>query len=991
MKKPIRILALLLAAVMLLGLFPSFALAATSEEPTETYCPSGRNDHNHFFNEVSRTEPKCKQDGDILYRCIYCGYEKHERINQLGHDWGNWKTTTQPTCTEEGVQTKTCRRCGHKNTRAVDALGHDWGPWETVKQPTCLEAGESRRSCNRCGLTESMPIDALGHDWGEWYVKTPPALDKEGIEERECRRCGLIEQRPIPPLAAYEDYALYLVLDPYDKTLYKGYFGDEYSEGDPAWVFVDGHVINVGQKGVWLEEYLNGPYKDVEKVFTSVWLEPGETADVNFLLVCENKLIDTSTASGNKIGTVHGDYCYYGWDNGERVVASNLVYAEWDVIDDEGPTVWDDGSELSIVKSVVGDSADPNGYQLDEYISFRIEVTNTGDVTVENISLDDELLTNGDPDYTIAELKPGETWELNYLYKVTLEDVQAHKVENAAVVSWGDPAFGTPKKEESNVVVVPTINKADVLLMKYVVSTPANDSYYVPGEEVVFAIYVKNNAPTHVFHFTIYDTPILDGTPVTTIEDLGPGEDGTYEVHYTVTEDDAYLGYFVNIAWGIGEDEFGTPVYFVSNEVEIPVDDDPYEIYWDLALVKEVISTPKNGEYYEEGETIRYKITATNAGFGTLMGYVFDPLKAEDFGMIGMFVNLQPDESCEFFFDYVVTHDDVVMGNVSNYAYCYWTPDEGEDANYYESESNEVWSKTGEGTPGLIPPVVWRNSDGKDYCVRTLLIEGDMAASYSLHLCGEHDGLADELTKLITEAENTSEAALLEAWKTARTKWAEALEKEYEAAYAAASGEAKAAVTKEKKAFESFVENYEKLLKGVGLDEQTIEKTVAELLMNRCADLCYDLHQAGMPRPDSIFAAHEHTDESMDYPKCMSIVIEINESDANYAEILCTEHRGTTLLVGKLLASAQSPTATANAWRKAQRLWQIELDRMVNTRYKAANGDTKKLIAAARVSFDKLVAARETYLNCLYSKDVAAELIAHLFEEKVIAVCNLVK
>ncbi|MBR0081856.1 MAG: hypothetical protein IJP98_03840 [Clostridia bacterium] len=957
MKKTARLFALLLAALMLLGTLPGLTLAATSEEPTDTYCPSERNQHQHYFVEDHRTEPTCTQNGEVVYRCMYCGYQKTQVLAALGHNWGSWKVQTEPTCTEPGVKKHTCKRCG---------------------------------------LTKTQSIEPLGHDWGEWHVIKEPTLEAEGLEQHECKRCGIIEQRPIPPLVQYRDYDLKLILDPYDPILYKQYFGDPGGEGDPAWVFVDAKLINVGSKAVLVQKEWDGLYGEVDDVYAPTWLQPGEVLDVNYLLVCWNQFIDTSSAHDDVVGTVRSDWYFIGYDNGEPVCLSNTVVMEWTVIDDELITGWEIPDDTAVFVEKWEDStpANPNGYQLGESICYVVAVENVGGETIDRFYLIDCSSGEEEDRKSLYEqaLEPGQIVYFGYDHIVTMDDVLNHYVENIAYVEWGDEELGNHHLEPSNTVIVPTINKANILLTKSEKSTPANGLFYVEGEEVVFEIYVKNNTPVHVHDLTIHDTPALGDLPVTTIEDVGPGEDGTYEVHYTVTAYDAEIGYFGNVSWASGEDEYGNPIFVYSNDVEVPCGSEAYDVIWDLAIVKEEVSKPTNGEYYEEGETIEYKITVTNTGEVKIVeGIVYDWLKKEGFGEIGAFENLMPGNSRTYTYKYTVTKDDVDVGNVVNYAYSYWTIDDDEAQNYYESESNEVWSKCGDTIPGLIPPVRWQLSEGEDYCVRTLLLEGEMAASYSLHLCSTHDALADELNALIEEAENTNEAAILAAWKIARVKWAEELEKMYEAAYAAANYEARTAVLREKNAFYAYVDAYEKLRKGDEIEAWMLEREIAELLMNRCADLCYDLHKAGEPRPDSVFAEHETLNETMDYPKCVNVVIEIGESDANYGEILCTDHRDVIPAQNALLEAAESPSARVVAWKRTQKLWQVELDQMVNAAYKNADADTKKLIAAERIALDKLVEARQAYLECLYAEEVAAELIAHLFKAEVLFECDRMK
>ncbi len=738
-----------------------------------------------------------------------------------------------------------------------------------------------------------------------------------------------------------------------------------------------------------------------------IWLEPGESAPISYLLVCYNKYIDTGTASGNKVGNVYSKFRFYGYDDGKEVCASNTVDLEWDVIDDEAPTDWLPPTEANamIVKSVISSSVDPNGYQLGETVEYGFLITNTGAETLTDLKVYDPLLINPEPLSTIASLAPGEAVTVHGAKLVTLEDVQHHGIENVAKLTWGSEEDGTFGSRISNTVWVNVIHKEGLLFTKQVVSTPANGLYFVEGEEVVFELSVVNNGQSHYRELIVYDTPILDGTPVTTIEDVAPGYSGTFEVHYVVTEADAALGYFVNIAWAIGENEAEIPEYFYTNEVEISTGMDACGVIWDLAVVKAETSTPKNGSYYEEGETISYTITATNTGEVPIVeGYMFDFLKVGNFGEIGAFENLMPGDSREFHFDYVVTKADVDTGNVMNCAYSYWTIDNDEDQNYYASDSNKVWSKTGEGgidhlippvwfeeNPLLIPPVTWTGDNGgvgEESCIRTLTAKGEMAETYTLHLCGAHQKVEDEVAALLAEAETKNEAAIVEAWTQAKALWTVELDALYDVAYQNANVTARAAVLADRNAFYAYLDAYADLLGDA--DPILTAKKVAALVKDRCADLCYDLHHTGETRAESVFVPHEAITETMDYPKCVTAPLEA-EKDFAYAEILCTDHAASEKGVPALLNGAASPTAKAAAWKRVQKLRQTDLDKLVNAAYKAASADGKAVIAKWRIAFDHMAAARGTLLSAFYGQDTAMEMIAKLYAEQRTIACKLWK
>ena len=84
-----------------------------------------------------------------------------------------------------------------------------------------------------------------------------------------------------------------------------------------------------------------------------------------------------------------------------------------------------------------------------------------------------------------------------------------------------------------------------------------------------------------------------------------------------------------------------------------------------LTITKETTSVPANGESYALGETIAYKITATNDGNLTITYIkVTDEMTGDEWTID----SLSPGESKEFTTDYVVTEADVLAGSVKNEA-----------------------------------------------------------------------------------------------------------------------------------------------------------------------------------------------------------------------------------------------------------------------------------------------------------------------------------
>ena len=182
-----RAMAILLALLMLLGLMPTAALAATSEH-----------EHNWGNGWWTSINPSCTQPGKETRQCIICGEQETRDVAPLGHDWGAWSTTRAATCAADGEEMRSCSRCQTTEIRAIPATGHSFGDWSTTRAATCTAGGEEARKCSVCGNTETRATGTLGHSFGEWSTTRAATCAAEGEEARSCSRCGTRETRAIP-------------------------------------------------------------------------------------------------------------------------------------------------------------------------------------------------------------------------------------------------------------------------------------------------------------------------------------------------------------------------------------------------------------------------------------------------------------------------------------------------------------------------------------------------------------------------------------------------------------------------------------------------------------------------------------------------------------------------------------------------------------------------------------------------------------------------
>lgn len=210
MKKSNKILAVLLALVMMLTAVPMMTAGATETEPE---APA----HVHAFEKTAEVKADCKTEtnGSATYTCE-CGLAytvatdvyAHELIGSVKqndeathkqrcdkcdayvteeHVFVDVEVTKPATCKEVGSKKVKCSVCKYETTKEIEKVEHTY---TYVKTETGHKA-----MCTVCG-----DVIEVAHDFGEagtGTVKTPNKCDADGVEERACV-CGETKEFPIP-------------------------------------------------------------------------------------------------------------------------------------------------------------------------------------------------------------------------------------------------------------------------------------------------------------------------------------------------------------------------------------------------------------------------------------------------------------------------------------------------------------------------------------------------------------------------------------------------------------------------------------------------------------------------------------------------------------------------------------------------------------------------------------------------------------------------
>ncbi|MYU21164.1 DUF11 domain-containing protein, partial [Streptomyces sp. SID8352] len=320
-----------------------------------------------------------------------------------------------------------------------------------------------------------------------------------------------------------------------------------------------------------------------------------------------------------------------------------------------------------------------------EEITYRFTVTNTGNVTLTDVKVDEgEFTGDGElGDVTCpagaASLAPGARVTCTAKYTVTQADVDNGSVENSATAT-GTPPSGEPPVSPPSEVTVETDDDPGLSVVKSA-STQEPDKL-VLGEEITYSFLVKNTG-----NVTIKDVTVDEGEfsgdgdlgamdcPAGSTASLAPGETLTCTASYTVTQADVDAGSITNSATVTGVPPRGEPPVSPPSEVTVPAPVEP-----ELEIVKTA-----SADRLVAGEEITYSFAVTNTGNVTVTDVKVEEGEFTGQGKIGALdcpeegtASLAPGETVTCTVSYTVTQADVDQGSVENSATATGTPPSGE-------------------------------------------------------------------------------------------------------------------------------------------------------------------------------------------------------------------------------------------------------------------------------------------------------------------------
>ena len=356
---------------------------------------------------------------------------------------------------------------------------------------------------------------------------------------------------------------------------------------------------------------------------------------------------------------------------------------------------------LTLVKTgTLDDSVVTPAGQTDagDTVSYSFTVKNTGNVTLHNIDISDDLtglIITGGPIQTLA---PGDSDSTTFsgTYSLKQSDIDTGSLQNEATATALDPNNDPVRNSDDDTIILtaaPDVTLEKVGEIKMDVVEP-NDRVDV-GDQIVYEFTVTNTGNVTLSGLTISDPKVTVSGG--TLASLAPGasDSTTFSGTYTLTLADINSGSFTNTATVSGDDPGETTVS--------DTDDDSQTLTAAPEIKLEKIGTVNRNivpptDRIDVGDTITYTFSITNTGNVTLTNIQVADLASGVTVSGNPVASLDPGEtdSTTVTGTYTITQVDIDNGNKVNSASV-----TGTDPSSTEVTDNDTCTTTLEDAPAI--------------------------------------------------------------------------------------------------------------------------------------------------------------------------------------------------------------------------------------------------------------------------------------------------
>ncbi len=313
-------------------------------------------------------------------------------------------------------------------------------------------------------------------------------------------------------------------------------------------------------------------------------------------------------------------------------------------------------------------------------ITYQFTVTNIGNVTLSNVTINDPLVTVAG---SLASLDAGEIDSTTFtaVYVASPTDVAAGRVVNQATVNGtgSNNVVVTDRSDDTDVngndaTITPLANAPGIAIVKtfgrYIENT-ANTTVGV-GDEIEYRLTVTNTGNVRLTDIQVTDiNAVVTGGPLASLN-IGASNSTVFVARHLITLADMNAGFVDNQAKVTGLSAGGV-VSDISDEADT-TDNDITRVVLNqtprIALVKTVssITDTNNNDRSDSGDIINYAFKVQNIGNVTLNDIELVDDNAKVSG--GPIASLAPNaiDTSTFTAAHIITDDDGVKGKVINQA-----------------------------------------------------------------------------------------------------------------------------------------------------------------------------------------------------------------------------------------------------------------------------------------------------------------------------------
>ena len=384
--------------------------------------------------------------------------------------------------------------------------------------------------------------------------------------------------------------------------------------------------------------------------FSTYTLAPGATEEIQATYTIEHSTADTGSISNtvNVVGTA---------PDGTEV--SDDIDAPVVVLTDLSPSI-------EVINSAIIYDGYDDGYNgLGDTIEFSISIENTGNVTLSDVYITDNLTAlNGDsliltsgPTFvsngygsTEGTLQPGETSTYVATYVISQQAVDAGGVSFTAIATASTTNGFEDVMTVSNSTNIETYTNSSLAVTKEVAQIIDNgDGFNGSGDIIDYTITITNTGNLTLNNVTIQDslydgygnfiselTPFFVGSNKAGSQQgvLQVGETSSYSAQYTIDQAASDSELVRNTVTVTANDPSGNEI-LVSDFVEITVASFSIEVLktWELS------SDLDNDGIVDDGDTIRFIVSVKNTGNVEVTGITLEDTFSDGAGNLVSFDN----------------------------------------------------------------------------------------------------------------------------------------------------------------------------------------------------------------------------------------------------------------------------------------------------------------------------------------------------------------